>query len=258
MAAQVRFCGRCGNQLPLGAPFCGRCGAPQVAPAIPMPAAYSYPTGQRAAYPTMGQARLSRIAVGGGLLLILAIATVGVSAFAVSRVIGGNHSACTVNCAPKFVTPLTEPATFRSSAFKFEVDYSADWTVRSQDAYGISLGTKLGTLDVIGMKAGQPPVQVMQSTVSALPSATWQDVLQVSDVKGAHIGDQDGIGAVYSANLIGSNATAAKVRFAVIVATQQGVTVVLFAVDPADPKNSPHGMPESQQFDYLCQEFRWA
>ena len=155
------------------------------------------------------------------------------------------------------MTPLTEPATFTSSAFKFQVDYSSDWAVRSQDANGISLGTKLGTVDVIGMKGGQPLAQVMQTMVSALPTAKWQDVLQVSDVKGAHIGDQDGIGAVYSANLVGSNATAAKVRFAVIVATQRGVTVAVFAVDPADAKSSPHGMPEGQQFDYLCQEFRW-
>ena len=257
MAAQVRFCGRCGSQLPLGAPFCGRCGAPVGAPAIALPAAYSYPVAQRAAHPTVGQTKLPRLAVIGGLLVILAIATVAMSAFAVSHVIGANHSTCTVDCAPKFVTPLTEPATFTSSAFKFQVDYSSDWAVRSQDANGISLGTKLGTVDVIGMKGGQPLAQVMQTMVSALPTAKWQDVLQVSDVKGAHIGDQDGIGAVYSANLVGSNATAAKVRFAVIVATQRDVTVAVFAVDPADAKSSPHGMPEGQQFDYLCQEFRW-
>ena len=258
MAAHVRFCGRCGAQLPLGAPYCGRCGAPQVAAAIPMPAAYSYPMAQRAAHPTMGQFKLSRIALAGALLLILAIVTVAVSAFAVSRVIGANHSTCTVNCAPKFVTPLTEPSTYRSSAFKFEVDYSSDWTIRSQDSNGVSFGTKLGALDVVGMKGGQPLAQVMASTVSALPTATWQDVSPVSDVKGAHIGEQDGIGAIYAANLVGANSTATKVRFAVIVATQRGVTVVIFAVNPADPKNSPHGIPEGQQFDYLCQEFRWA
>ena len=258
MAAQVRFCGRCGSQLPLGAPFCGRCGAPVVAPAVAVPAAYSYPMAQAVAHPAAGQAKLSRIAVIGGLLLILAVATVAMSEFAVSHVIGANHPTCTVDCAPKFVTPLAEPSTYTSSAFKFQVDYSSDWTIRSQDANGVSLGTKLGTLDVVGTKGAQPLAQVLQSTVTALPTATFQDVLLVSDVKGAHIGDQDGIGAVYSANLVGSNATAAKIMFAVIVATHGDVTVVLFAVNPAAPRGAPHGMPEGQEFDYLCQEFRWT
>jgi hypothetical protein len=36
------------------------------------------------------------------------------------------------------------------------------------------------------------------------------------------------------------------------------VTVVVFAVDPADPKNSPNGMPEGQAFDYLCTEIVWG
>jgi len=63
---------------------------------------------------------------------------------------------------------------------------------------------------------------------------------------------------VYSANLLGPNATSTKVQFAVIVATRGGVTAVIVAVDPADIKNSPHGMPEAQSFDYMCSEFRWG
>jgi hypothetical protein len=258
MAAQVRFCGRCGAPVPFGAPFCGRCGAPQVAQAAAAAPVYSYPMAPHATFPTARQWRSSQVAVAGGLLAILAIVTVAVSTFAVSHIIGGNHSTCTVNCAPKFVTPLPESATYRSATYKFEVDYSSAWTVRSEDATRISLGTKIGLLQVVGMNGGQPLSQVLQSTVSALPTAQWQDVAQVSDLKGAHIGDQDGIGAVYSANLIGTNSTSAQVRFAVIVATRAGVTVVVFAADPADPKNSPNGMPEGQSFDYMCTEFRWA
>jgi hypothetical protein len=93
--------------------------------------------------------------------------------------------------------------------------------------------------------------------VTNLPSSKWQDVIRLSDLKGAHIGDQDGQGAIYSANLIGSNATAIKVRIAVTAATRGGVSVVIFAVDPAAPKDFPNGMPEGDDFDYLCQEFRW-
>ena len=256
MAAPVRFCGRCGAQVPFGAPFCGRCGAPQLAQAVAGPPAYNYPRAPQAAFPTRRRYGSSQVAVAGGLLAILAVVTVAVSAFAVSRVIG-NRTTCTVNCAPKFVTPLPEAATYRSSAYHYEVDYSSAWTVRSQDANGISLGTRIGLLEVAGSKASQPIAQVLQTTVSNLPTAQWQNVAPVSDLKGAHIGDQDGIGAVYSANLIGAGSTSVQVRFAVIVATHAGVTVVIFAADPADPKNSPHGIPEAMDFDYLCSEFRW-
>jgi hypothetical protein len=258
MAVQSRYCGRCGAPVPFGATFCGRCGAPQqpaVAAAAPV---YSYPIAPHVPYRTARQWRGSQIAVAGGLLAILAIVTVAISIFAVSHALQATHNTCTQNCAPKFVTPFPESATFRSSAFGFQVDYNAAWTVRSQDANGISLGTKLGLVTVVGMKGGQPLTQVLQSTVGALPTAQWQDVAQVSDLKGAHLGDQDGIGAVYSANLIGTNSNSAQVRFAVIAAAHGGVTVVVFAADPADPKNAPNGIPEGQSFDYICSEFRWT
>ena len=66
------------------------------------------------------------------------------------------------------------------------------------------------------------------------------------------------MGEMYSANLVGASQTAAKVRIAVIAATKGGVTVVLFASDPADPKGSPNGFPEGQEVDYLCTEFVWG
>lgn len=270
MAIQPRFCGRCGAQLHPAAVFCGRCGMPQFAaagapqlagavaapPAAP-PAAYGYRLAQRDTFPRPGSVKVSQPMVIGGLLLILAVATVSVSALAVSRAIGGAHSTCTANCSPKIVTPLLEPNTYRSAAFNFEVDYSSDWKVRGQDAYGISLGTKFGRLDVIGSRSQLSLNQLIDGTVSALPTSTWQGVSRVSDLKGAHIGDQDGLGAVYSANLVGSSATATKVRFAVIAATRSAISVVIFALDPAAPKTYPNGMPEGQDFDYLCQEFRW-
>ena len=244
--------------MPLGATFCGRCGAPQTAAVAAVAPVYHYPIAPRVPYRGARQWRGSQVAVAGGLLAILAIVTVAISIFAVSHALGGTRNPCTVDCAPKFVTALQESATYHSAAFGFEVDYGSSWTVRSQDANGISLGTRLGLVTVVGSRDGRPLTQVLQSTVSALPSAQWQDVTQVSDLKGAHLGDQDGIGAVYSANLMGTNSTAAQVRFAVIVAARAGVTVVFFAADPADPKNSPNGIPEGQSFDYMCSELRWA
>jgi len=244
--------------VPFGATFCGRCGAPQAAAVAAASPVHSYPIAPRAPHGTGRHWTGSQVAVSGVLLAILAIVTVAISIFAVSHALGGTHNTCTQNCAPKFVTPLPESATFHSSAFGFEVDYNSGWTVRSQDANGIALGTKLGLVTVVGTKGGQPLTQVLQSTVSALPTAQWQDVAQVSDLKGAQIGGQDGIGAVYSANLIGTSSTSAQVRFAVIAATRGGVTIVFFAVDPADTKNSPNGIPEGQSFDYMCAELRWA
>ncbi|HVD46783.1 MAG TPA: zinc ribbon domain-containing protein [Candidatus Limnocylindria bacterium] len=262
MAVQTRFCGTCGAQLLPGAVFCGRCGAPQLAAAVAAPpaappAAYGYRIAQPGAFPAAGKAKVSQTMVVVGLLLILVIAIVAVSAFAVARAIG-THSTCTVDCGPKFATPLPESNTFRSVAFKFEVDYRSTWKVRNQDANGISLGTRIGRLEVVGSTAGPSLTELIDSTVSALPSSTWQSVTRVSDLRGAHLGEQDGLGAIYSANVIGSNATSTKAHFAVIAATRGGVSVVMFAVDPADTKNFPNGMPEGQEFDYLCQEFRWG
>jgi hypothetical protein len=57
---------------------------------------------------------------------------------------------------------------------------------------------------------------------------------------------------------VGSNSTATKVRFVVIAATKNGVTVVMFAVNQADPQHFANGMPEGQLFDYMCTAFRWG
>jgi hypothetical protein len=225
--------------------------------AVAAPPVYNYPPPPRVTYPTARQFKLSPVMIAGGLVVILVVVAIVIGTFAAAQFAAGSHAACTVNCSPKFVTPLPEESTFRSSSYKFQVNYSSAWTVRAQDAAGITLGTAVGSVQVTGMKGGQPD-QVLQSTVAALPTSKWQSVTLVSTLKGAHIGDQDGVGAVYSANLVGASQTAAKVRFAVIVATRGGVTVVAFAVDPADPKSSPNGMPEGQQFDYLCTEFVWG
>jgi hypothetical protein len=259
--AQAHFCGRCGNQLLPGAVFCGRCGAPQqpaamAAPPVAPPAAYGYRVAQPGAFPGLGRVKVPRAMVIGGLVLILVVATVAISWFAVSRAFG-THSTCTTDCGPKLVTPLPESNTFRSITFKYEVDYSSAWKVRSQDASGVSLGTRIGFVNIVGSSSGESLNQLIDHTVSGLASSSWQAVTKVSDLKGAHIGDQDGLGAVYSANLVSSGATATKVRFAVIAATRGDVSVVIFAVDRADTKNFPSGMPEGQEFDYLCQEFRW-
>jgi len=255
--APTLYCGRCGAPLAPGATFCGRCGTPVQLQAATAPPLYRYPPPSGAAYRPAGQYKMAPALIAGGLLLIVIVAAVGIGGFALSQFVGGSHSTCTSNCAPKVVAPLPEEAFYRSSAYHFQVNYSSAWTVRSQDARSLTLGTKLGLVSVVGTSGGTPD-QALQSTINALPSSQFQDVTLVASLKGAHIGDQDGVGEVFSANLLGASQTATKVRFAVIAANRAGVTVVVFALNPADPKNSPSGMPEGQEFDYLCTEFAWG
>lgn len=270
MAAQ--FCSRCGAPLAPGAAFCGVCRTPVVAPTgaaasaavYQQPQQFAYAPPPQYAYPAappraarIGGGRTTQIAVAAGLIVILVVVAVVASVFAY-RAVSGSHKTCTANCSPKVITPLPAAATYRSSAFKYEVDYSDTWTIRSQDADGVVLGTKLGFVSITGSKAGPSLDQVVQSAVAALPSATWQSVKLVNGVKGAHLGDQDGLGEVYSANLIGANSKAAVVRFAVIAATKGNVTVVVFAVNPSDPGHFANGMAEGFLFDYMCTEFRWG
>jgi zinc-ribbon domain len=271
MAVQTPYCGRCGAPLLPGAAFCGRCGAPQlafgaaaqgvastlVAPPVAPPAAYGYRVAQPGAFPGAGRVKVPQVMVIGGLIVILAVAVVVITTFAVSKAVG-SHTPCTANCGPQLVAPLPEANTFHSNAFGFEVDYSSNWKVQGQDGNGIALTTQAGILQVVGSRSEQSTGQLIANTVTALPSSKWQSVTRVSDLKGAHIGVQDGQGAIYSANLIGPGTTATKVRFAVIAAIRGGVAVVIFAADPADTKDFASGIPEGQSFDYLCQEFQWA
>ncbi|HET7339475.1 MAG TPA: zinc ribbon domain-containing protein [Candidatus Dormibacteraeota bacterium] len=248
------YCGRCGAPLAQGAAYCGRCGTPVAAQVAAAPPVYRYPS---APYPPRAPYRLAPALIAGGLVVILIVVAVVIAGIAVSQFASGSHSTCTSNCSPKFGEPLAEEASYRSSAYKFQVNYSSAWTVRSQDSSGVVLGTKAGYVSVVG-SAGSNANQALQSTVSSLPSTQFQDVTVVGPLKGAHVGNQDGIGEIYSASFVGASQTAIKVRFAVIAAAQHGVTVTVFALNPSDVKNFPNGMPEGQAIDYLCTEFVWG
>lgn len=252
-----RYCGRCGAPLAPGATYCGRCGTPVPLQAVVAQPAYRYPSAPPPRYPTAGHYRLAPALIAGALVVILIVVAVVVGGIAAQQFASGSHSTCTSNCSPKFVTALAEEASWRSAAYKFQVNYSSAWTVRSEDANGVVLGTKLGLVSVVG-SSGSNTDQVLQSTVAALPSSQFQDVTAVSPLKGAHIGNQDGVGEIYSASFVGTSQTAVKVRFAVIVASQHNVTAAVFALNPSDVKGFPNGMPEGQAFDYLCTEFVWG
>src|SRR5256886_10568792 len=119
MAAQpqLRFCGRCGAPLPPGATYCGRCGTPVATAAVAQPI-YRY--APPPAYPTARQYKLAPAMIAGGLVLILIVAAVIAGAFAASQFAGGTHAPGTVDCSPKVVTPLSEEASFTSSAYKVQ------------------------------------------------------------------------------------------------------------------------------------------
>lgn len=254
------YCGNCGAPLPPGATYCGRCGAPVGVPvqvaAYPAYQGYAYPRAQPAPG-RIGRDHTMQIAVAAGLIFMLILGAVFVSAIALFNN-PGSHPVCTVNCGPKIATALPAQATYTSSTYGFEVDYDANWTVENKTGDTIELGTDAGGLVVTGQKSSQPLDQVINAFVSGLPTATYQDITPVMDVKGAHLGDENGTGTIYSANYITSNAKAIKVRFAVIAAAKNGVTVVMFALNQADTKDFPSGIPEGQKFDYMAQTFRWG
>lgn len=258
---RVMYCGRCGAPLAPGSGFCGRCGTPVALPAAPAPLyagppAYAYPQAPRVVYPTARQFRLSQAMIAGGLVVIVLVIAAIISAIAVAQFVNQTRSTCTSNCGPKFVTPLPEQASFRSTAFGFTVNYSTRWTVRSSDDSGLGLGTRTGQVTVKGAK-GENADEAMRQAVFGLPSSQWQDVATVTTLKGAHIGEVQGVGGIYSANLVGAAQTSVKVRIAVVAAQYRDVTVVVFVADPADSK-APNGIDDGQAVDYLCTEFDWG
>jgi hypothetical protein len=257
VAAPKSYCGRCGAPLVPGSRFCGRCGTPVAMQAVAAAPVYRYAPAQRGAYPPAPQPKLAPALIAGGLIAVLLVVAVVAGVFALSQAGRGGHTACTSNCPPRFVTPLPEQATFESSTYKFQVNYSSRWTVRDQNGAGVTLGSRLGLVQVTG-SSGQSADQAVHAAISGLPTSSWQDVTLLSGLKGAHLGDVQGVGAIYSANLLGASQTATKVRIAVIAATKNGVTVVVLASNPADTKGSPNGFPEAQEVDYLCTEFVWG
>src|SRR4029077_5333634 len=112
--------------------------------------AYRYPSAPAPRYPTAGPSRLALAWLAGRLFAILIVVAAVVGGVAARQFASGSHSACTSNCSPKFVTALAEGASWRSAAYKFQVNYSSAWTVRSEDANGVVLGTKLGLVSVVG------------------------------------------------------------------------------------------------------------
>jgi hypothetical protein len=258
----ARFCGRCGAPNPGGAPYCGKCGAPLAAwmpagvavaaPVAPYPQyRYSYAPGPPA---RSHVGPLAWAAVLGGVIgfAVLVFSLVAVLA------IRGAFFPCTASCGPLRVTPFPEASSFTSRAYGYKVGYPSSWSVEQKDDTAVVLSTKLhGSFVVRGTKNGKSDDQLVQQAIADLPSSQWQNIQEVGPLHGAHIGVQNGVGRIYSAQVAPSGGQAENVRIAVVAANRGGLSVVALGVDPADVKGSPNGIPEANSFDYVLAEFTW-
>src|SRR5712692_1110602 len=270
MAVATRFCGRCGRPNPATAPFCGNCGNPLAGPPVAAVVAVSlkknnyaapphnYPVAPRGTVPA-ASGKLPFILLAGGVALVIGLAVIFISIFALVRLASSpEQKPCLRNCGPQIGTRLPEPATYHSSQYGYDVDYESDWKAMTQEKDNLVVASNIGQLQVVGFKAGKSDAQQVADFAAGLPTASWQGVHAVGDIKGAHIGHVAAAGTLYEANFITSNGRALRVRFAVIAATRNGVSVVVLAVDPADTQNYVSGIPEGGRFDYVLSEFRWA
>jgi hypothetical protein len=170
----------------------------------------------------------------------------------------GTFRPCTQRCGPRQVTPLPELSSFTSSTYHYAVGYPPNWSIQQQDGGSVAFSTRIrGAFVVRGQRAGKPESQLIQEAIAGLPSSQWQNVQLVAPIHGAHIGFQDGAGAVYSADLAPAGGQALKVRIAVLAASKGALSVTVMGIDPADPEHSPNGIPEADDFDYVLSEFSW-
>jgi hypothetical protein len=257
----ARFCGRCGAPIAPGALYCGNCGAP-LATAPPTAAAVAYPAYPQYVYPYAParppDARLGPLLLGGAMAGVLVLAVLALSVFAVVAR-GSSFKPCTARCGPRTVTPFPEQNSFTSKAFRFRVGYPAGWSIQDHDDSSVAFSTRLsGAFLVQGEKPGKSDDALIQQAISSLPSSRWQNVQPLGPIHGAHIGQQDGSGQLFSASLEPAGGQAQKVRIAVIAATHSGVSVTIMGIDPADDQHSPNGIPEAELFDYVLAEFTWG
>jgi hypothetical protein len=236
--------------------------APAYAYAAPAPAPgyaaypqYRYPY----AYPRPASAapRLGPILVGSALtgivgISIIALVVVGLLA------VQGTFEPCTQRCGPRQVSPLPELNSFTSSTYHYQVGYPPNWAIQQQDGGSVAFSTRIrGAFVVRGQKAGKSDAQLIQEAIAGLPSSQWQNVQVVATLHGSHIGFQDGAGTVYSADLAPAGGQAQRVRIAALAASRGGLSVTVLGIDPADPKNSPNGIPEADDFDFVLSQFTW-
>ena len=199
--------------------------------------------------------RLGWLRFFGVLLAVIVIGAVVVTLL--SAVLTPPEAApCTQRCGPTTGLAVPQPSTYHSSDFGFEVPYTDPWKVAQQDRRSVLFQTAAGQFMVYGQNAGRSDQQLVQEAIGNLPDSQFQSVTPVSSIRGAHVGYQDGAGAVFSATFLPQGGRAVRARVAVVAATRNRVSVTVVGIDPWVPQ-APNGIPESPQFDAALSEFHW-
>src|SRR5207253_3021595 len=131
----------------------------------------------------------------------------------------------------------TGPQTFKSSKFGFSVDYGdiPGWSIKKSGSDGVLFNTRAGQLEVVGGRTSASALQLIQQRVSSLSSA-FPDLRAAGAIDGAHLGDENGVGAFYDATLTpqSGGGQALLIRVGVIVVHAHGMTVMATALAPYD------------------------
>lgn len=189
------------------------------------------------------------------LLTVLALGAILVTVLA-SVLTPPETTTCTQHCGPTPGTAIPQPARWRSSVYDFEVAYSDPWKVVQQDGTSVVFQTAAGQFSVQGQRAGKSDQQLVQEAITVLPDSQFQSITPISSIRGAHVGYQNGTGAVFSSTFLPEGGRAIRARVAVIGVTRGAVSVTVVGIDPW-VSAAPNGIPESSQFDAALSQFQW-
>lgn len=250
------WCSRCGTAFFAGhGAQCASCGSP-IAPMAAAAVGYSYP-----ALPahTVQVRRTSHVNLLVTAAISIGILVVGITALAV-LVRPKAPALCNNSCPPQNLTGLQAAASYRSDKYGFTIDYDPSWTIDTSggsDHIGFDVHGDALIFDVV---QEQDLSVAVQNAINALPSAKFQGITSMGDVRGAEIGLVSGKGTVYSGQFFSDTGGQAQpVRLAVVAAQRDGVTVVATMISSPSDANAlaPYGLASAQQFDIPLTNFHW-
>jgi hypothetical protein len=205
---------------------------------------------REAAPPRLGRARFLLV-----LLVVIALGAILVTVLA-AVLTPAQPVTCTQHCGPTPGVPVPQPARYHSAAYGFEVAYTDPWKVVQQDSKSVTFQTAAGQFMVYGQQAGKSDQQLVQEALASLPDTEFQSITPASSIRGAHVGYQNGTGAVFSSTFLPQGGRAIRARIAVVAATKGGISVSVVGIDPWVAA-APNGIPESSQFDAVLSQFQW-
>lgn len=255
------FCGRCGQPFTGLGGVCSRCGSPVMA----MPrvaAAYTHPVAAPQMVPAMHRKLSHRrmLILAGSMIGVLVVGLTAV-ALLVKPIIS---PPCRYYCGPKVGSRLVTPDQYTSNTFHVSTEYQPNHlTIAGSDDHSVTFvpANGPGQEQFVFFNGSNLDDALTQAT-NSLSDSQFQDLQQISEVRGAEIGQVLGKGTAYTATVTpadGSSTYTASV--VVMAATSQNVTVavVAYSVFAPDPVLKPYGMDSSiaEHFDYPVSNFRF-